>query len=164
GWSAARLFQDSTTVIANIKFLSQGSVSGVTVDGNGLPTAAIVRLNGLTVDGSGAPKVAELQRVTTDPVTGQFSFSGIPRFDLSTALEPISGLQGQAFAIVPAGGNVDVRIRLLGLGAVSLTVKRADGRVVPNAIVSLERSGFAGSHADAVTGANGVVRFVNLTE
>ena len=268
GWSAARLFQDSTTVVANIKFLSQGSLSGVTVDGNGLPTAAIVRLNGLTVDGAGAPKFAELQRLTTDLVTGQFSFSGIPRFDLSTfqttgiragdfslaatnpsspvvvqfagqlnvdnpdqagimlkfpraadtngtitgtvfmpdgttpapentevrisfgdltvrtdaqgkfrsqlpipqgnytltALEPISGLQGQAFAIVPAGGNVDVRIRLLGLGAVSLTVKRADGRVVPNAIVSLERSGFPGGHADAVTGVNGVVRFVNLTE
>ncbi len=81
-----------------------------------------------------------------------------------TALEPVSGLRGQTFARVPPGGNVEVEIRLLGLGAVSVEVQRPTGQVVPNARVELVRAGFPGDTAEGDTGPDGRVRFANLTE
>ena len=35
GWNKVRLFQDSTTAVADIRFLAQGTVAGRTVDGDG---------------------------------------------------------------------------------------------------------------------------------
>jgi hypothetical protein len=56
-----------------------------------------------------------------------------------------SGLRGQSIALAPPGGSVDVRVRLLGLGAVTVTVKRPSGAVVLNAHVTLVRASFPGA-------------------
>ena len=262
-----QLFQDATTVVADIKFLPQGVVSGHTVDSANRPAGAAVRVSGLKVGNTGFPLVGELSRLNTDPATGAFSFASIPRFDLATfqtagvrggdftleAANPFSpahpqfrgqlstatpnlsdivlafpaaadtngtvsglvllpdgvtpapegtlvrisfgdltvstdalgkfrsqlpipagfytitaqaasGLRGQTAALVPAGGNVDIALRLLGLGAVTVTVKRPNGASVPNALVKLLRATFPGDRGEGTTDANGVVRFVNLTE
>lgn len=268
GFNKIKLFQDSVTVNADINYLSQGTVSGLTVDGNGLPTAALLRVSSLSLGDTGTPKFTELQRITTDPVKGEFSFGGIPRFDLATfqitgiragdfmleaanpfspviaqfrgqlnvnnpnlagivlrfppdgetngtitgtvlmpdgvtpapantqvkisfgdlevrtdsqgkfqnlfpipeniyvltAMEPISGFQGRAIVRVLAGSNVDVQIQLLGLGSVTVAVKRPNGEAVRNSKVILERAGFPGDRADGFTDANGSVKFVNITE
>ncbi|MCI0438824.1 MAG: carboxypeptidase regulatory-like domain-containing protein [Chloroflexi bacterium] len=84
GWNKVKLFQDSTTVVADINYLTQGSVSGTTLGSNGDPTSAAVRLLALGLTGTGFPKFKEFARITTDPLLGEFSFSGIPRFDLAT--------------------------------------------------------------------------------
>ena len=272
GWNKVRLLQDSITVTANIRYLPQSTVSGTTVDGNGLPTGALVRVSALQVAAAGGPTFKELRRLTTDAASGQFAFDGIPVFDLATfqataiqagdftleattpfsptivqyrgrltvnnprqdgillqfppagatngtisgtvvmpdgvtrapegtvvrisfgdltvttdaegrfrsllpipaappnniytvtAEEPISGFSGQIGALVPAGGNVDVRIRLLGLGAVTVTVKRPNGLPVPGALVSLQGGTFRRDHANGPADATGVIRFTNITE
>lgn len=267
GFTRVQLFQDSTTVVADLKFLSQGQVGGRTEDSEGRPTGAVVRVLGLSVSLAGFPIVKELGRMNTDAATGAFLFSGIPRFDLATfqtagvrggdftldAAQPFSpailtfrsqlntananltdivlrfpaasetngtisgqvflsdgiapagantrveisfgdltvmtgpdgkfqsllpipagtytltatapnGLRGQAAARVPAGGNVDVQVRLLGLGAATVVVRRPNGVPVANAFVRLDRATFPHDRADGRTDANGGVPFVNLTE
>lgn len=81
-----------------------------------------------------------------------------------TAQTPSGGLRAQATAVVPAGGEVDVAIRLLGLGAVLVQARRATGEPVANATVRLRRGTFPSDQADGVTDASGQRRFVNLTE
>jgi len=270
GWTKVQLLQDSVTgPPATIQYLPQGTVSGMTVDSNSLPTGAVVRIKGVTFGKKGEPLFQELQRVNTNPQDGVFSLSGIPLFDLATfqatgipqlgdftlqaaapfspaivqfngqlnantpnaagivlrfpaatdtngtisgivfmpdgttpssegtqvqisfgdltvttdaqgrfvshlpipadsytvtAEEPISGLRGQAYARVITGENVDVQVRLLGLGAITLTVQRPNGQVVPNTNVELIRGGFPGDRANGVTSTNGTVQFVNITE
>ncbi len=272
GWTRVRLRQDSETVVRNIRYLEQGTVSGTTIDGgSGLPLAANVQVRGLTVSGTGAPGFGELARVRTDPLTGAFTFGGIARFDLTTfqttgirggdfsllaaasfspaqpsfrgqlnpnapnatgidlvfppladtngtvsgivylpdgltpapdqtevtigfgtppltvrtdaqgrfqtlfpippsaysvtAFEPQTGLRGQIYAAIPPGGNVDVEVRLLGLGTVDVTVRRPNGAPVPDANVVLERGGFPGDRATGTTGGpNGTISFGAITE
>ncbi len=268
GWNKVRLFQDSVTQVADIRFLAQGTVSGRTLDSAGRPTGALVRVSALKVSTTGAPSFGELQRLNSDAATGEFSFGGIPRFDLATfqtagvsggdftleaaqqfspvivqfrdqlntanpnranialqfpaatetngtasgivlmpdgvtpapagtvvrisfgdlqvitnaegrftsllpipaggytftAQTPTGGLRGQASAVIPAGGNVDVAIRLLGLGSVLVQARRPDGQPVINATVKVRRGTFPSDQADGITDATGARRFVNLTE
>jgi len=267
GWNKVSLFQDATTVVADIRFLSQGTVAGRTVDGGNRPTGAAVRISALQAGQTGAPEFRELSRLNTDPATGAFSFAGVARFDLATfqtagvrggdftleaaapfspahpqfrgqlstatpnvgdvvlqfpaavdtngtisgrvfmpdgatpvpagtqvrisfgdltvvtdaagvfrSLLPIpagtytvtaqtlAGLRGQTMALVPAGGNVDIALSVLGLGSVAITVTRPNGTPVSNAAVSLVRATFPGDRAEGTTDAQGLVRFVNITE
>jgi hypothetical protein len=268
GWNKVRLFQDGVSQVANIEFLAEGTVSGRTISATGQPTGALVRVSALKVSRSGAPSFGELERKQSDAATGEFSFSGIPRFDLETfqtagvrggdfALEaahqfsptivqfrdqlntaspdrndivlqfpaaavtngtargvvlmpdgvtpapagttvaisfgdltvttdaqgrflsplpipaasytftaqtPTGGLRGQASALVPAGGEVDVTVQLLGLGDVLVQARRTTGQPVAGATVRLRRGTFPGDRADGVTDEGGQRRFVNLTE
>lgn len=268
GWNKVRLFQDAVTQVADVKFLSRGTVAGRTVDSAGRPTGALVRVSALKVGSSGAPLFGELERKNSDAATGEFSFGGIPRFDLATfqaagvrggdftleaaqqfspaivqfrdqlntanpdradivlqfpaaaetngtargfvlmpdgvtpapagtvvqisfgdltvttnadgrfvsllpipagpytftAQTPTGGLRGRVTAQVPAGGEVDVQIRLLGLGTVLVQARRANSQPVPNATVTLRRGTFPADQADGVTDAGGERRFVNLSE
>ena len=268
GWNKVRLFQDSVTQVADIRFLAQGTVSGRTLDSAGRPTGALVRVSALKVSTTGAPSFGELQRLNSDAATGEFSFGGIPRFDLATfqtagvrggdftleaaqqfspvivqfrdqlntanpnranivlqfpaatetngtasgivlmpdgatpapagtvvrisfgdlqvitnaegrftsllpipaggytftAQTPTGGLRGQASAVIPAGGNVEVTVRLLGLGGVLVQARRPDGQPVVNATVKVRRGTFPSDQADGITDATGARRFVNLTE
>ena len=84
GWNKIKLFQDSTSVVADIKFLAQGTVSGRTVDGGGRPTGAVVRVSSLNVSATGFPGFGELSRLNTDPSAGTFTFGGVALFDLAT--------------------------------------------------------------------------------
>lgn len=269
GWTKVDLFQDSTTLFADIEYLPLGNVSGVTLAGNGLPAAASTRISALGVADNGAAQFKEHGRMDTDLDTGEFAYGGIALFDLDTfqntgirsgtfkleaastlesgrptftgelsvntpnwdnivlqfplmaetsgtlsgivflpdgvtpapanvdvtidygdgitvrtdpdgrfvssfpipkfvytvtALDPISGLTGQARAAVLAGENTDLEIRLLGLGDTRVIVKRPDGSLVPDANVSLKRSGFPGDELDGVTNGAGEVQFFNVTE
>src|SRR4029079_13775502 len=85
GWDKGQFFQDAHNVTADIGVLSQGSVSGRTVDSAARPTGAAVRVSSLTVSATGFPGFGELSRLNTDPATGAFSFNGIARFDLATS-------------------------------------------------------------------------------
>ncbi len=267
GWNKVQLFQDATTVAADIKFLSQGTVSGRTVDSAARPIGAAVRVSALTVSATGFAGFGELSRLNTDPASGAFTFGGVARFDLATfqaaavragdftleaanpfspahpqfrgqlstatqnlsnivlqfpaasdtngtmsgevvmpdgttpaaegtqvaisfgkltvttdangkfasqlpipagtytvTAQAVNGLRGQTIAIVPPGGNVNVQVRLLGLGAVAITVKRPSGAIVAGAHVTLARGSFPSDAAEGDTDAAGVVRFVNITE
>ena len=80
-----------------------------------------------------------------------------------TATAP-NGLRGQATARIPAGGNANIQVRLLGLGSASIVVRRTNGLPVVNALVKLARATYPHDRADGRTDANGTVTFVNLTE
>src|SRR5262249_21129065 len=84
GWTKVQLFQDASTVVADVKFLSQGAASGKTVDSAGRPTGAAVRVSALKVGKTGVPIFGELARRNSDAATGAFAFDGIARFDLAT--------------------------------------------------------------------------------
>ena len=81
-----------------------------------------------------------------------------------TAVDPATGLRGQTYARIPAGGNVDVELRLLGLGNVDIAVVRPGGSRVTDAEVRLKRLGFPGDQADGFVDGEGKLRFVNITE
>lgn len=81
GWRRVDLLQDSTTVFADIDYLAQGRVSGVTLASTGLPTAAAVRVTAMGVAANGGPSMKEIGRVETDPVLGEFTFDGVAHFD-----------------------------------------------------------------------------------
>ena len=100
GWNKVRLFQDSVTQVADIRFLAQGTVSGRTLDSAGRPTGALVRVSALKVSTTGAPSFGELQRLNSDAATGEFSFGGIPRFDLATF--QTAGVRGGDFTLEAA--------------------------------------------------------------
>lgn len=84
GWRRVTLANDSVTELTDLRYLSLGNVSGTTVAGNGLPLGAAVRVTGLVPGAAGGPRLRELARLTTDPATGAFQFSGIARFDLES--------------------------------------------------------------------------------
>jgi hypothetical protein len=71
-----------------------------------------------------------------------------------TAQAP-SGLRGQARAQVPAGGSVEVDVQLLGLGAVTIVVRRPNGQPVIGAAVALERGTFPGDRLNGTSNASG---------
>jgi len=100
GWNRAELFQDSTTVVADVRFLGQGQVEGRTEDATGRPTGAVVRVLGLSVSLAGSPALAELGRMNSDAATGAFAFTGIPRFDLTTF--QATGIRGGDFTLEAA--------------------------------------------------------------
>jgi hypothetical protein len=84
GWNKVRLFQDDTVQVADIRFLEQGLVGGTTVDSQMRPTGALTRIRALKVGIKGHPLFGEIARRNSDAATGQFLYTGIPRFDLAT--------------------------------------------------------------------------------
>jgi hypothetical protein len=100
GYTKAKLFQDATTVIRDIRFLPVGYVAGVTQDANGLPTGALTRIRGLKVGVTGSPLFFELERKNSDPQTGAFRYDNVPRFDLETF--QTAGVRGGDFQVQAA--------------------------------------------------------------
>lgn len=100
GYSKAKLWQDASVVVRDIRFLPQGHVAGVTQDANGLPTGALVRIRGLKVGLTGQPLFFELERGNSDAQTGAFRFDNVPRFDLETF--QTAGVRGGDFQVQAA--------------------------------------------------------------
>ena len=117
-----------------------------------LPAGVLVRISfgDLTVSTDAEGRFQNLFPIPAGPYT-------------LTAEHPLGGLQAQTFVAVRAGGNVDVQMTLVGLGNVTITVRRRDGTVVRDARVAIERGTFPRDRAEGTT-ANGTIRFVNLSE
>jgi hypothetical protein len=102
--------------------------------------------------------------VLTD-ADGRFqSFIPIPagRYTVN-ALSP-AGLRGETIALVPAGGTVDVTIRLLGLGSATIVARRATGEPVAGATVAVDRGSFPRERLAGTTDGAGQLHLVNITE
>ncbi len=136
--------------------LTNGTVKGIVLMPDGVTPAPA----GTTV------RISFGDLTVTTGADGRFTSAlPIPAGGYSlTAQTPTGGLRGQATALVPAGGQVNVTIRLLGLGTVNVLVKRANAQPVPNAIVRLRRGTFPSDTADGSADAFGALRFVNLSE
>jgi len=76
GYTHASLLADGETVVANITYLPNGTVSGVTLNGQGTPIGARVRLTGLGPNPVGAPTILTIGERNSDPATGLFQFTG----------------------------------------------------------------------------------------
>lgn len=134
---------------------------------NGTVSGTVVMPDGVTPAPAGtAVRISFGDLTVTTDATGTFrSVLPIPAGSYSlTAQTPSGGLRGQAFAAIPAGGNVDARIQLLGLGAATVEVRRPGGVPVAGASVTLRRATFPNDQAEGTTDAAGRVRFVNLSE
>lgn len=135
---------------------TNGTASGIVLMPDGVtpaPAGTQVRINfgDLTVTTNSEGRFASLLPIPA----GSYTF---------TAQTPTGGLRGQAVALVPAGGEVNVAVRLLGLGSLAVQVRRATGQPVANAVIRVRRGSFPSDQADGVTDATGARHFVNLTE
>jgi hypothetical protein len=88
----------------------------------------------------------------------------IPAGTYRVEAEEPGGLRGIANVVVPAGGNVEIEIRLLGVGTVTVDVEREDGTPVEGATVALSRGSYPRDRADGITDATGRLRFENISE
>jgi hypothetical protein len=154
---SARLNDTDITLLFRPSAETNGTVSGTVLMPDGVtraPAGTQVQISfgdlTVTTDDQG-------RFVSTLPIPGEKTYT-------VTALEPQSGLRGQALAFVAAGRRVDVVVRLLGLGALTVTVKRPDGPPVADAKVTVERTAFPLTRLDGTTNADGVVQFGNLPE
>ena len=138
-----------------------------TTETNGTISGTVVMPDGVTPAPEGTNVHISYGDLTlrTD-AAGRFSSQlPLPSGNYSvTAEDPVSGLSGLSHAFVPAGGHVDLQVRILGLGVVSVVVKRPDGSIVGNADVTLAGGTFRYDKATALTNASGFVRFTNITE
>jgi hypothetical protein len=76
GYTTAKVRFDGETVIANISYLPNGTISGIVQNDQGVPIGAKVRLTGLGPDGLGAPALILKGDRLSDPSSGQFQFLG----------------------------------------------------------------------------------------
>jgi len=77
GGTTAELIADGQTVTANISYLPEGEISGRVLNHLGVPIAAAVRLSATGLNKFGGFSVLPVGGTTSDPVTGEFSFTGI---------------------------------------------------------------------------------------
>ncbi len=76
GHSAARLAFDGQTVVSDIRFLREGTVSGRVLNAQGVPIGARVRLTGVGPLANGAPSTIIRGEANSDPALGTFTFEG----------------------------------------------------------------------------------------
>lgn len=137
-------------------------------DTNGTVSGRVVLPDGVTPAGENVEVVVSFGDLTlrTDPqgrFASTFPIPGNRGYTL-TATDPVTHLKGQAVALVPAGGNVDVVIRLVGLGSVVVNARRADGTPIVGSSIQLTASGFPPTSLQAPTDADGRTRFTNVPE
>lgn len=74
GYAETDITHDGQTVVADIRYLRSGTVSGRVVNGQGVPIGARLRLNGLGPLPTGYPSVIIRGERDSDPATGLFEF------------------------------------------------------------------------------------------
>src|SRR5207247_5364695 len=74
GFNKANLRFDGQVVVADIRFLREGTVSGTVVNGQGVPIGARVRLTGIGPLPNGMPAIRVRGEANSDPALGTFSF------------------------------------------------------------------------------------------
>ena len=75
GFNRTQLTFDGQTAVADIQLLRPGTVSGVVLNGQGVPIGAKVRLTGLGPLANGAPSFVIRGEVNSDPAEGTFAFT-----------------------------------------------------------------------------------------
>ncbi len=75
GFSNVNLNFDGQTAVADIRYLRTGTISGVVVNGQGVPIGARVRLTGLGPLPSGMPGTVLRGEQDSDPALGTFEFA-----------------------------------------------------------------------------------------
>jgi hypothetical protein len=75
-----------------------------------------------------------------------------------TAEDPVTGLVGQSLGAVGAGRTVEIPIRLLGLGTVTVDVLGSNGPI-NGAVVTLRRGTFPDEQRQGTTGIDGIITF-----
>ena len=134
---------------------------------NGTISGTVLLPDGLTPAPAGTRVVISFGDLgaTTD-ANGRFS-SSLPIPSASyvvTATDATGLLQGRTVAQVPPGGNVDVRIRLLGRGSVRVLARRGDGSAVAASKVTLQRGAFPPIVLSAQSDASGEALFQAVSE
>ncbi|MEO8425619.1 MAG: Ig-like domain-containing protein, partial [Verrucomicrobiota bacterium] len=74
GFTRTRLTFDGQTVVADIRFLRPGTVSGTVLNGQAVPIGAKVRLTGIGPLANGAPSFIIRGDANSDPALGTFEF------------------------------------------------------------------------------------------
>jgi hypothetical protein len=74
GFTKANLVYDGQVCVADIRYLRQGTISGVVLNDQGVPIGARVRLTGIGPLPNGMPSIILRGERNTDPATGTFEF------------------------------------------------------------------------------------------
>ena len=110
--------------------------------------------------------------VRTD-ASGRFDVQlDLPAFDADGGLraysvdaeDPTTGLRGRSIVTLRPGTTNEVRVRLLGRGALTVEVRDASGAPAPGAAVSLAQGSFPFDRFNGVTDASGKLELSNLLE
>jgi hypothetical protein len=76
GFTSTKLSFDGQTVVADIRFLPNGTVSGTVLNAQGVPIGARVRLTGIGPLANGMPSMIIRGERNSDPALGTFEFPG----------------------------------------------------------------------------------------
>ncbi|HKS38859.1 MAG TPA: LamG-like jellyroll fold domain-containing protein, partial [Verrucomicrobiae bacterium] len=76
GFTRARINFDGETVVADIRFLREGTIAGTVLNGQGVPIGARLRLTGIGPLANGTPGVVIRGERNSDPALGTFAFNG----------------------------------------------------------------------------------------
>src|SRR5262249_8461432 len=76
--------------------------------------------------------------------------------------DPLTGLRGMGIATVLPGITNVCNVQLLGKGALTISVRQANGAPAGNAAVQLKQGSFPNDNFSGTTDTNGVLTFQNL--
>jgi hypothetical protein len=138
GAASDNLEAEGATLTLDVPLRDSGRVTGRVLaagEGNAAGPTSVVRL---TVGGTGGATLTTLTQAE-----GYFSFDRVPAGQAQLVADVVSSIDsGQAQAVVPSGGSVDVPIRLRGVGSVSGQALDSGGNPTAG-IVTFRVSGFS---------------------
>ena len=158
GQSTGTLGLSGQSVQINLQLLPSGTVSGIIYQSDGVtlaPGAQVLlcqSLSGTSCTGYSA--------TTTANANGAYSLSGVPLIGFTVDVTNPNGDRGRTTGQLSNNGQTDtLNVRLNGLGAVTITVKDANGNLVPNAQITLTGETQFGGTQKGVTQSNGTATF-----
>jgi len=161
GQSTGALGLSGQTIQINVQLLPSGTVSGTVVQSDGVtpaPGAQVLlcqSLSGTSCSGYSATTVTN--------TNGAYSLSGVPLVGFTVDVTNSNGDRGRSTGQLSNNGQtVTLNVRLNGFGAVTVTVKDANGNLIPNAQVTLTGETQFGGTLKTSTQSNGTAQFNNV--
>jgi len=161
GQSTGALGLSGQTIQINVQLLPSGTVSGTVFQSDGVtpaPGATVLlcqSLSGVSCSGYSATTVTN--------TSGAYSLAGVPLVGFTVDVTNSNGDRGRSTGQLSNNGQtVTLNVRLNGFGAVTVTVKDANGNLIPNAQVTLTGETQFGGTLKTSTQSNGTAQFNNV--
>ena len=161
GQSTSTLGLSGQSVQINLLLLPSGTVSGTVFQSDGVtlaPGAQVLLcqvLSGVSCSGYSATTVAN--------ANGAYSFAGVPLVGFTVDVTNPNGDRGRSTGQLSNNGQtVTLNVRLNGFGTVNVTVKDANGNLIPNAQLTLTGETQFGGTLKTSTQSNGTAQFTGV--
>ena len=161
GQSTGTLGLSGQSVQINVQLLPSGTVSGTVFLSDGVtpaPGAQVLLcqvLSGVSCSGYSSTTAAN--------ANGVYSFTGVPLVGFTVDVTNTNGDRGRSTGQLSNNGQtVTLNVRLTGFGTVNVTVKDANGNLIPNAQLTLTGETQFGGTLKTSTQSNGTAQFTNV--